>query len=220
MPFPLIAAEVIGAGLGYLASRSSNAAAVREAEKNRQFQAEQSATAHQREVQDMIRAGINPVLSAHGSGASTPGGAQAQIRDTGEGISRGISSALAVSQMKANIDLTNAQAAAANAAAQESNVRAGDILNTARAGRLAEITSRAEFQALSVQEKRNAISMQMKLAQAELESRLGSAAAAKATAALNEAALAGRLNEEKLQKLLGTAGPAVQRLLEMLRLMK
>ena len=40
-----------------------------EAAKNREWQQYMSSTAHQREVQDLIDAGLNPVLSAGGSGA-------------------------------------------------------------------------------------------------------------------------------------------------------
>ena len=44
---------------------------------NRQWQENLSNTAHRREVQDLIAAGFNPLLTTQGSGASTPSGATA-----------------------------------------------------------------------------------------------------------------------------------------------
>lgn len=48
-----------------------------EAEKNRRFQERLSNTAHQREIQDLIAAGLNPILSVNHGGATTPTGAAA-----------------------------------------------------------------------------------------------------------------------------------------------
>lgn len=47
-----------------------------EAQLNRDFQEYMSGTSHQREVDDLLKAGLNPILSAHG-GATTPSGASA-----------------------------------------------------------------------------------------------------------------------------------------------
>ena len=48
-----------------------------EAQKNRDFQKMMSDSAHQREVADLLKAGLNPVLSATLGGSSTPSGAAA-----------------------------------------------------------------------------------------------------------------------------------------------
>lgn len=48
-----------------------------QAEINRQWQAEMSNTAYQRQIADLKKAGVNPIFALNGGGASTPSGATA-----------------------------------------------------------------------------------------------------------------------------------------------
>ena len=67
-----------------------------EALANRQFQERMSSTAYQRAVEDMKKAGLNPILAFANGGASTPGGSVGTISGASMGLAS--SSALGVSR--------------------------------------------------------------------------------------------------------------------------
>ncbi len=106
MPLPAWAPAAVGGVFSALGARRANKRAIRFAREQMAFQERMSSTAHQREVKDLRKAGLNPILSATGgSGASTPAGATATQSDI---ITPAISSAVAL--RRANQEIKNLQA--------------------------------------------------------------------------------------------------------------
>lgn len=82
---------------------------------NQRWMEKMANTAHQREVEDLRAAGLNPVLSAGGSGASTPQSTAPQME--AEGALPGLSAALDIASTVGQLDSVTASANAADAAA-------------------------------------------------------------------------------------------------------
>lgn len=199
MPFPW---GPVLMGAGTVLSQIWNSA---EAAKNRRFQERMSSTAHQREVADLQRAGLNPMLSRMGSGASSPGGDRAQIEDLG----RGLGSALQLKQMQAQIELTKAQAGREVAQTQEIN-RASQEANSGSQWRLEGLRNASDLGRLSVQERQQLVPLARQRALAEISQTLNSAEAARARAVLDDADAVRALNEEQFERALADAAPALR----------
>lgn len=97
MVWPLAAPLITGGG-ALLGGALSGILGDRSAKRQMRFQERMSNTAHQRQVQDLKMAGLNPILSAN-TGASTPVGAQGDIPD----FSKVAESAVASAQQQTRV---------------------------------------------------------------------------------------------------------------------
>lgn len=212
MPIPAALAPWGAAILGAGSSLLSNVFNAREARNNRAFQERMSSTAHQREVVDLRRAGLNPMMSRMGSGASSPSGDRAQFEDFG---GKGISSALAAKQAQAQLKLIEAQTG--------KEIASGLLIQRQRldleGGDLASPAAKLELESRSMDLEQRRALLPSVLAKAQEEVRLigSNARAARARAALDEAAQAGALNLEEFEKAIGEAGPWVKFLHNLLK---
>lgn len=95
----------IGGGLNFLGQLRANSQNSAQAQRSMTFSRDMARNAHQYEVEDLKKAGLNPILSGTGGkGASAQGGAQAKMENTAN-------SAMTARLMNAQIGNINSQTA-------------------------------------------------------------------------------------------------------------
>lgn len=210
MPWPIMVGGAIAAAGGIYSALSAK----KEAEKNRKFQEKMSNTAHQREVEDLKAAGLNPALSAmRGSGASSPSGNIADTSGYGEGASAGVNAALAIKGQQAQIALLKAQEQETNAKTV-GLVQDNEFKFNSNPGQLDIQRIQIELNTATLAERKQLIPLVVAKAREEVGLTANSAMAARARAILDQYAATGAFNEAEFQRVIGSKGPWVKLLLD------
>lgn len=106
--------SILGGAMSSAGQASANAQNAQLAREQMAFQERMSNTAYQRAMEDMRRAGLNPILAYQKGGASSPGGAMAVMQNAeaamGEGVAKATTSAKEGASALPLINLTKAQA--------------------------------------------------------------------------------------------------------------
>ncbi len=117
------AGSVIGGGISAVGAHKANVANIHSAREQMAFQERMRGTQYQAAMDDMRKAGLNPILAAKVGGAGTPAGAMANVQSEsgglGESVGKASSSASEALRMKADIEKIKSDTILSNALASK-----------------------------------------------------------------------------------------------------